>query len=485
MCPVLRLPPRPPPPQIHPHHPIDDPPPPPPNTHDARTSRYPQIPPQTQEMGRSCCLLRPLVVVVLLLFLHLPCLVMSAAPPAPAAAAKGDGAPHPPQKRRWGESAPHQPAVLPDVDEENETAPGGAVVQLAQALIDIESVSGREQRMAKALEGWLTKRGWKVVLQAVPAAAGHEAEGERWNVYASRPEGPGAGTRRQGKGPRVLLNTHIDTVPPFYPASVDRKEGVIRGRGACDTKSILAAQLLAAQRLVKAGLGHDLGLLYVVSEETDHSGMKQANALGLKPQFLIVGEPTESKMIRSQKGILKLRLLSHGVSCHSGYPALGKSAIDPLLDTLHELKGAAWPQSEELGDTTLNIGLLKGGHAANALAAEAEATLMFRVISPPDQILKAVQEKVGGRVGVEVITANTPLRLGTVEGYPTDVASFNTDIAYFDLHEPGSKAFLIGPGSILDAHSDHELIRIEEVQRAVGYYTELISTLLATAEGSG
>jgi putative cell wall-binding protein len=180
-----------------------------------------------------------------------------------------------------------------------------------------------------------------------------------------------------------LLNTHIDTVPPFYPAIVDRKEGVIRGRGACDTKSILAAQLLAAQRLVKAGKAHDLGLLYVVSEETDHSGMKRANSLGLRPQYLIVGEPTESKMIRSQKGILKLKLLSQGVSCHSGYPELGKSAIDPLIDALHDLKHAHWPQSEELGTTTLNIGLLRGGHAANALAAEAEATLMFRVISPP------------------------------------------------------------------------------------------------------
>jgi len=307
-------------------------------------------------------------------------------------------------------------------------------------------------------------------------------QGDRWNVYAFRPEEETAGApSRHGKGPRILLNTHIDTVPPFYPASVDRKEGVIRGRGACDTKSILAAQLLAAQRLVKAGKAHDLGLLYVVSEETDHSGMKRANALGLRPQYLIVGEPTESKMIRSQKGILKLKLLSQGVSCHSGYPELGKSAIDPLIDALHELKHAHWPQSEELGATTLNIGLLRGGHAANALAAEAEATLMFRVISPPEQILETVQATVGERAGVKVITANNPLKLGTLSGYQTDVASFNTDIAYFDLYEPGAKAFLIGPGSILDAHSDHELIHIPELQRAAGYYEELLLRLLQSS----
>lgn len=218
--------------------------------------------------------------------------------------------------------------LLPDLDEENEAAPGEAVVALAEALVNIKSVSGREHRMAKALEAWLCKRGWRVVLQPVAPAQGHETHGERWNVYAHRPEARPAG---EG-GPALLLNTHIDTVPPYYPAEVDRAAGVVRGRGACDTKGILAAQLLAAQRLVRAGLGKDVGLLYVVSEETDHSGMVRANDLGLRPRFLIVGEPTESKMIRSQKGILKLRLLARGTSCHSGYPHLGASAIDPLVD---------------------------------------------------------------------------------------------------------------------------------------------------------
>ena len=186
--------------------------------------------------------------------------------------------------------------------------------------------------------------------------------------------------------------------------------------------------------------------------------------------------------MRVQKGILKLKLSCTGISCHSGYPHLGKSAIDPLVDTLYELRHSSWPRSEELGETTLNIGLLKGGHAANALASEAEAVLMFRVTCPPDEILKQVQEKVGiHKVGVEVITANSPVRLNTIHGYPTDVASFNTDIPYFQLEE-GSTAFLIGPGSIHDAHSDHEMIKIEELRDAVNYY-ESICTRLLTTEG--
>jgi acetylornithine deacetylase len=293
---------------------------------------------------------------------------------------------------------------------------------------------------------------------------------ERYNVFAHRPE------LASGQ-PRLIFNTHLDTVPPYYPAEVDLQAGVIRGRGACDTKSILASQLLAAQRLVAAG-HMDVGLLFVVSEETDHSGMKRANALGLRPDFLVVGEPTESLMIRSQKGILKVKLTAHGVSCHSGYPHLGKSAVDPLIDVLHEIKGADWPKSADLGDTTLNIGIIKGGHAANALASHAEALLMFRVISPPERILERVKEIAGDRLDVDVITANSPVALSTVPGYEEGVVAFNTDIAYFEL-KPEATAYLIGPGSILDAHSDHEKIMIPELKKAIDVYFDMAVKLLS------
>jgi len=275
--------------------------------------------------------------------------------------------------------------------------------------------------------------------------------------------------------PRLIFNTHIDTVPPFFPATLDLDNGVLRGRGACDTKGIIAAQLLAAQQLVKEGRT-DIGLLYVVSEETDHMGMKFANQLDLDPEFLVVGEPTESRLVRSQKGILKVKVTAHGVSCHSGYPHLGKSATATLIDVLHDLQHTQWPKNPELGDTTLNIGIMNGGHAANALASHAEAYLMFRVISPPTTILEKVKEVVGDRVNVEVITANSPAVLGTVEGYDQDIVAFNTDIPYFDLRR--GKAYLIGPGSIFDAHADHEKIGIEELKNAVGLYSKLARKLL-------
>lgn len=76
--------------------------------------------------------------------------------------------------------------------------------------------------------------------------------------------------------------------------------------------------MIASQKLVEAGFADDVGLLYVVSEETDHSGMKKANELGLSPKHMVVGEPTDMKMIRLQKGILKIRLSRQGAAAHSG-----------------------------------------------------------------------------------------------------------------------------------------------------------------------
>lgn len=180
----------------------------------------------------------------------------------------------------------------------------------------------------------------------------------------------------------------MDTVPPFLPARTDGKK--IYGRGSCDAKSLIAAQMIAAQKIVAAGYGDEVGLLYVVSEETDHSGMKKANELNLQPAHMVVGEPTENKMIKLQKGILKIRLTRKGVACHSGYPHLGDSAIDPLIDVMYDLKHEKWPETEELGATTLNVGIISGGQAANALAEYASAMLMFRLTVDPELILKRV-----------------------------------------------------------------------------------------------
>ncbi|CAM9486510.1 unnamed protein product [Laminaria digitata] len=252
---------------------------------------------------------------------------------------------------------------------------------------------------------------------------------------------------------------------------------VIKGRGACDTKGILAAQLLALQALADEGVT-DVGLLYVVSEETDHSGMIKANDLGLDPHYMVVGEPTGSKMMRLQKGMLKVRISCRGVACHSGYPHLGQSAVDPLIEVLHALKHHKWPSSEELGKTTLNIGLVEGGQAANALAESGEAVAMFRLIGAPEEVLNVV-EAVAMEHGclIEVISKNAPVSLEVLPGFEADVAAYNTDIAYFKLKS--GQALLYGPGSIHHAHSRTEKIGVAELKEAVEAYKTIAKTCLA------
>ncbi len=312
--------------------------------------------------------------------------------------------------------------------------------------------------MSDYLSSYLRERGWEVTLQEVAQA--------RYNVLALR---PGV------KQPKVLFNSHIDTVPPYFPAT--EEEGWLHGRGACDTKSLIAAQLLAAQTLVEEECT-ELGLLYVVGEEVDHCGMLKANELGLKPEFLIVGEPTESKLARRQKGIVKFRLQGHGKAAHSGYPETGVSAIDALLDVLHDLRKADWPKSDMLGATTLNIGTIGGGRAANVVPDEAYADVLIRVVTDEQSMQTMVQDIVAGRVECRIISANDPVELTTLEGYESTVVAFNTDIPYFQFD---GKALLWGAGSIQDAHTSNERIRIDDLLHAVQMYTQLAKDCLESS----
>lgn len=353
------------------------------------------------------------------------------------------------------------------------------VVDMAFALIDVPSISGFEQAMASCLYHWLTQRGWEVVLQPVAPQQATDGAEVRHNVFAHRPG---------FSNPELLFNTHIDTVPPFFPASVSRSSksggGLLRGRGACDTKGLLAAQLLAAQGLVASGQSN-VGLLFVVSEETDHTGMQVANALGLTPRWMIVGEPTEGKVVRAQKGILKLRVSCQGVAAHSGYPHLGHSATADLVGALGALLQEAWPHGD-LGETHLNIGKLSGGAAANVVAPSAEADLLFRLISDPEPILERAS-KIVGEFGatVEVIAKNSPLPMPYVEdvlpGYDYSTVAFNTDIPYFDFNhgagDPG-RAVLYGHGSITDAHTLREHMSIADLRALVARYGTLAQQLL-------
>ncbi len=327
------------------------------------------------------------------------------------------------------------------------------VFDLTKRLICISSISGDEKAVALFLAEHLNGAGFKVELQ--------QAANNRPNVYARRGE------------PEVVLSTHTDTVPRYVEFSED--DQFIYGRGACDAKGIIAAMVKAGEALIEADVS-DFGLLLVVGEEAGSAGARAANAIPNRSRFLINGEPTESKLALGSKGALRAILRARGRAAHSAYPEKGESAIDKLLEVLADLRKAELPNDETLGATTMNIGVIKGGVAANVIPPEAEAELMFRVVTSSDSLKRIIEGVAGSRVEVEYTFACDPVFTERLDGFENTVVAFATDIP---LLTNWGKPLLFGPGSILDAHTPGEKISKRELVKAVETYEQIVLRLKA------
>jgi acetylornithine deacetylase len=327
--------------------------------------------------------------------------------------------------------------------------------QLTRKLIDIPSVSGDEGAVGKFLGAHLEGLGYRVELQTV--------EGERRNVIATT-----------GAPPRVVLSTHMDTVPPHIISTED--EEFIYGRGACDAKGIIAAQIFAAEAL-RAGGMNEIGLLFTVDEEQASLGAKVANGhpLARECAFLINGEPTDNKLAIGTKGSLRVLVTTHGRAAHSAYPEQGESAIEKMLDVLADLRALRWPDDKVFGDTTCNIGVIAGGTRSNVIPAHASADLQIRLAADKTPVKQMIEEVVAGRATLEYTSEHNPLRLESVAGFEECVVRFTTDIPY--LPKWGTP-LLIGPGSILVAHTSHEKIAKRELAEAVELYVKLVGQLM-------
>src|SRR5579864_1840968 len=331
------------------------------------------------------------------------------------------------------------------------------VVTLTRQLVDIESITGNEAAAANYLYGELCRLGYQT--QKMPV------EGERFNVYATSPELP---------HPAVVFSTHVDTVPPFIPSSEDAVR--IYGRGSCDAKGIIAAQIAAAERLRQQSIY--VGLLFVVGEERDSLGAQVANeyaASGNGSRFLVNGEPTENRLALASKGTLRVEVTATGRMAHSAYPELGESAIDKLIPALTRLRAMPLPSDPEVGPCTLNIGLIEGGRAPNVIPDYAHADLLYRLVGPSDDLRRQILATAGDAVQVTFPLELPFLRLRTVDGLPTMIAAFTTDIP--KLTNWG-EALLIGPGSIHVAHTDGEYIEKQQLAEAIDLYCKIAKQLL-------
>jgi acetylornithine deacetylase len=329
-------------------------------------------------------------------------------------------------------------------------------------LIDIPSVSGDEMAVARFLAEHLERAGYQTELQ--------EVEENRANLIAADAEAP----------PRVVLSTHLDTVPPHVAASEDGE--YIYGRGACDAKGIIAAQVAAAGQLRAEGV-NDVGLLFTVDEEQASVGARAANwhRLARACRFLINGEPTDNLLATGSKGSLRARVKATGRAAHSAYPEHGESAIEKLLDVLRDVRDYDWPRDEFFGETTVNVGTIAGGTRSNVVPAEAEAVLHIRLTTPSREVKDALERITAGRAEIAYLSVSEPVRMLAVESFEQTVVRFTTDITYLSAW---GRPLLIGPGSILDAHTAHERVAKRELERAVELYVRLVRRLRET-EGEG
>jgi len=335
------------------------------------------------------------------------------------------------------------------------------VFELTRALIDIESITGNEEAMGNALFDCLEPLAarYQGTLERMPV------EPRRFNVFA-----------QFGAQPRVTLSTHIDTVPPFFPSREDDMH--IWGRGACDTKGIIASMIEAAEELLAAGQ-RDFGLLFVVGEERNSAGAYVAAGSPRGSRYIINGEPTENKLALGSKGALRYELVATGKMAHSAYPELGDSAIHKLIDALSRIRAVPLPTDPVLGASTLNIGTLAGGRAPNVIADEAHAELFIRLVGDSASTRSALAEAVGSTAELREVLEIPAVRLGAIDGIETTVVAFTTDIPAFGGH--WGQPFLIGPGSIHVAHTLEERVPKAQLLEAVGIYKKMVIELCRRA----
>jgi len=326
------------------------------------------------------------------------------------------------------------------------------IYTLLKKLMEIDSTSGKEDHVVDFIAGYLKDSDFEVMLQNV--------NGKRNNIFAKKDE------------PDIVFSTHMDTVNPYIPYSEDTD--YIYGRGACDAKGSLSVQIKAAEKLVEKGFGK-IGLLFVVGEEAGSDGAKKANNIRNKCKYLINGEPTENKLISGSKGAIRIKIVARGKAAHSAYPEQGDSAIFKLIHFLNRWEEQVYPEDKILGKTTWNAGLISGGVQANVIPAHAEAEVMFRTVVSFEKMKYILEKDLPADISLEYIYQADPVILNTAEGFETDIAAFATDVP---LLNKWGRPFLMGPGSILDAHTDHEKVKKNDLEKAVDLYCDLTEMLL-------
>jgi acetylornithine deacetylase len=330
------------------------------------------------------------------------------------------------------------------------------VFELTRALVDIESITENEAQVGEML-----------FAQLAELAALYGGQVQRMQVEKNR-----FNALAWWGNPVVTLSTHMDTVPPFFSSREDGE--YIWGRGACDTKGIIASMIFAVRELLEEGV-RNMALLFVVGEERNSTGAFAAAKESRGSKFIINGEPTENKLALGSKGAMRLELVATGRMAHSAYPELGESAIEKLLDALNEVRRIPLPTDKILGPSTLNIGTISGGRAPNVIPDHARAEVFIRLVDAGDRTRALVNQAVTGKADVKEVLVVPAVLLGSLPGFETTVVAFTTDIPAFG--DAWGKPYLVGPGTIHVAHTSEERILKSEITEAIQIYKRMVKEL--------
>lgn len=333
------------------------------------------------------------------------------------------------------------------------------VAKLTLALCQFDSTTGNEAEVINYLDKWCQSQGFITKRQAVDANAGRD----NLLIYSEKTK------------PNILMSTHVDTVPLYFPPQYDLEKNQLVGRGVLDAKGIAASMLCALVDLKKADITN-VGILFLVGEETNSDGAKKAVAnFAPKVKYLINGEPTDLALASSMKGAIVFELSASGKSGHSAYPESGKSATHALINDIHALINFSWPEDENFGLTTINIGSIAGGSAVNVLAESATAKGIVRTSKSASELIYEMNKLISPTTKLKILSSSSPMKLKTVKGFKQCTVSFGSDVPH--LQSLGTP-LLIGPGSILKAHTDDESIAVSELEKAVQAYKKLCVQLI-------
>jgi acetylornithine deacetylase len=342
-------------------------------------------------------------------------------------------------------------------------------IELFLKILNINSTTASEGALARFVSENFVRPNCKVTMQDVLCPDVTDGVMPIKNVMLS-----------WGK-PEVVFCTHLDTVPPYIPPTLGQRDGrsAIFGRGSCDAKGQIISMYQACLELESKG-ATNFGLLLLAGEETGSYGAKQFRKECEGAKYVIVGEPTDNKMVRASKGTKSFEVKIQGKSFHSGYPQYGVNAIDRFVDLIQELRNTEFPKDDVLGDTTWNVGKLYSDNPQNIVSNEVTCRIYFRTTFASDQF---VVEKMLSFNSDDITIINhggdTPSNYLTLEGFDTTTVSFGSDAPQLTNFE---NKILCGPGTILVAHTPDEFIYVDDIEVAVANYVKMFEILSANKQ---